>query len=143
MTTFTTSRDINASIDHVFAAISDPTRLAKWWGPAGFTNSFSLFEFKNGGRWSFVMHGPDGKNYPNENIFTEIVAPNKVVIKHIFEPIFELTITLTPSETGTLLSWAQALEDPKVAESIKHIVVPANEQNLDRLEAEVSNSMMS
>lgn len=83
------------------------------------------------------MHGPDGHNYPNENIFEEIAPPAKVVIRHVSEPKFRLTITLTPSANGTRLSWSQAFEDAQVAQSVKSIVVPANEQNLDRLTAEV------
>jgi uncharacterized protein YndB with AHSA1/START domain len=137
MTTFRTSREISATPDEVFAAISDPDRLARWWGPAGFTNTFSLCEFKVGGRWSFVMHGPNGANYPNENRFTEIVAPQKVVVQHLSAPKFHLTIALAPSATGTLLTWAQAFESDEVARRVESIVVPANEQNLDRLSAEV------
>src|SRR5271170_926567 len=38
VTTFSTAREIPASIEQVFAAISDPQRLARWWGPSGFTN---------------------------------------------------------------------------------------------------------
>lgn len=137
MTTFRTSREIPASVEQVFAAISDPQRLARWWGPAGFSNTFHICEFKNGGRWSFVMHGPDGRNYANENVFEEIDAPNKVVIRHVSEPKFRLTLELAASPTGTLVSWAQAIENSDVARSIEPIVVPANEQNLDRLTAEV------
>lgn len=137
MTTFNTSRDIPATVEQVFAAISDPQRLNRWWGPAGFTNTFSVCEFKQGGRWSFVMHGPDGHNYPNENVFAEIDAPRKVEIQHVVEPKFSLTIGLTASTAGTLVSWSQAFESSEVASRIEHIVVPANEQNLDRLLAEV------
>ena len=137
MTTFNTSREIPATVEQVFAAISNPERLARWWGPAGFTNTFKVCDFKNGGRWSFVMHGPDGSNYPNENVFAEIEAPGKVVIQHVSEPKFRLTILLAPSATGTLVSWSQAIENSEVAKRIEHIVVPANEQNLDRLSAEV------
>lgn len=137
MTTFNTSREIPAPVTQVFAAISTPERLARWWGPAGFTNTFKLCEFKNGGRWSFVMHGPDGTDYANESVFAEIEAPHKVVVQHESEPRFRLTISLAPSATGTLLSWSQAFENPELAARVEHIVVPANEQNLDRLTAEV------
>lgn len=137
MTTFNTSREIAAPVEEVFAAISDPVRLARWWGPAGFTNTFSVCEFKNGGRWSFVMIGPDGHEYPNESVFAEIDAPRKVVIQHVCEPRFQLTVTLHHSPTGTLVSWAQAFDDPQMASRIAPIVVPSNEQNLDRLTAEV------
>ena len=142
MTTSHTSREISATVEQVFAAISDPQRLARWWGPAGFTNTFSVCEFKNGGRWSFVMHGPDGHNYPNESVFADIEPPHKIVIQHVVEPVFRLTIALAASAAGTRVSWSQAFESAEVASRIEHIVVPANEQNLDRLAAEVSRQLV-
>ncbi len=137
MKTFYTSREIAATPEQVFAAISDPQRLARWWGPAGFTNTFSACEFKNGGRWSFVMHGPDGHNYPNECVFADIDSPRRVVIQHVVEPLFRLTILLSSTAAGTLVAWSQAFDSSDIASRIEHIVVPANEQNLDRLSAEV------
>ena len=104
ITTFNTSREIPATVAQVFAAFSDPARLSRWWGPAGFTNTFSVCEFKPGGRWSFIMHGPDGSNYPNENVFAEIEPPGKVVVRHASEPKFRLTITLAASVAGTVVS---------------------------------------
>ena len=124
MTTFNHSRDIPATPAQVFAAISNPERLARWWGPNGFTNSFSEFDFKTGGKWSLVMHGPDGANYP------------KVVVEHPMQPVFRLTIELAPSSTGTLVTWAQTFQSDDVARQIEHIVVPANDENLLRLQAE-------
>jgi uncharacterized protein YndB with AHSA1/START domain len=137
MTTFSTSREIPATVDQVFAAFSDAERLARWWGPADFTNTFDLCEFKSGGRWSFTMHGPNGKNYKNESVFAEVDAPRKVVVQHESQPKYRLTITLEPSAVGTLVSWSQAFESAEMASKIEAIVVPANEQNLDRLTAEV------
>lgn len=137
MNPFSTSREISATVEEVFDAIRDPERLARWWGPAGFTNTFSICEFKKGGRWSFVMHGPDGTHYPNENIFEEIEPLEKVVIRHVSEPKFLLTISLESSDGGTLVSWLQAFENPEFARRVEAIVVPANEQNLDRLTLEV------
>ena len=83
------------------------------------------------------MHGPDGVNYPNESVFAEIAAPTKFVVRHLSEPRFQLTITLATSAAGTVVSWVQDFECPDVAGRVEHIVVPANEQNLDRLTAEV------
>jgi uncharacterized protein YndB with AHSA1/START domain len=137
MTTFNTSREIPATVDQVFAAFSDPERLSRWWGPAGFSNTFSVCEFKNGGRWSFIMHGPDGRNYPNDNVFTEIDSPRKIVVQHVSDPRYRLTVVFAGSAVGTVVSWSQAFESSDVASRIEHIVVPANEQNLDRLSVEV------
>ena len=137
MTTFRTSRQIPASPDEVFAAISDPQTLARWWGPAGFTNTFNVCELQPGGRWSFVMHGPDGRDYPNESVFGAIDRPRTFVVQHESAPRFRLTITLAPATGGTSVSWEQTFESEEVARSVAPIVVPANEQNLDRLSAEV------
>lgn len=117
----------------VFEAFARPELLARWWGPAGFTNTFEVFEFRPGGRWTFVMHGPDGSHHPNESTFLELHEPSKLVIQHLSPPRFVLTVTLAPHEAGTVISWAQAFEDSAVAVRIRHIVEPANEQNLDRL----------
>ncbi len=137
MTTFHTSREIPTTIEQIFAAISSPNRLSRWWGPAGFTNTFNVCEFKKGGRWSFVMHGPDGKDYPNDSLFAEIEPLKKVVVDHVSEPKFSLTIALEPSGKGTLVSWTQTFGNADMAERIRHICIPANEQNLDRLTDEV------
>jgi hypothetical protein len=51
--------------------------------------------------------------------------------------VFRLTIELAPSSTGTLVTWAQTFESDDVARQIEHIVVPANDENLQRLQAEV------
>ena len=83
------------------------------------------------------MHGPDGRTYPNESVFAEIESPKKIVIQHVSEPKYRLTVALASSAAGTLVSWSQAFESSKIASRIEHIVVPANEQNLDRLSVEV------
>jgi hypothetical protein len=83
------------------------------------------------------MHGPNGNNYPNENVFAEIEPPRKVVVQHASEPKYRLTITLASSAAGTVVSWSQEFESSEVAGRLEHIVVPANEQNLERLSVEV------
>lgn len=137
MKTFKTSREIPADSAIVFAAFKNPEILAKWWGPAGFTNTFSQFEFRKGGKWVFVMQGPDGKTYLNESVFEEIIPDRKIVIRHIVPPLFTLTVQLSEKENGTMVSWEQEFESEDVAENVAHIVIPSNEQNLDRLTAEI------
>lgn len=65
-TEIVTSRQFAAAPPQVFRAFSDPAILARWWGPQGFTNTFKVFDMAPGGLWRFVMHGPDGVNYPND-----------------------------------------------------------------------------
>ncbi|CAN5200964.1 SRPBCC domain-containing protein [soil metagenome] len=130
-----TERLISATPRAIFAAFENPEQLAQWWGPKGFTNTFEVFEFKVGGRWVFVMHGPTGTNYPNECAFREIQPDNKIVIDHVVNPLFTLTVKLTPRGDQTHLTWDQKFESAEVAEQLRPICDPANEQNLDRLQA--------
>lgn len=140
MTTFSTTRLFAATPAAVFAAIKDGKRLAKWWGPNGFSNDFEVFEFQTNGKWIFNMIGPDGQIYPNESVFSNIAPDRQVVIQHVCQPHFQLTITLEPSPAGTQLFWEQTFADASVAEAVRHIVEPSNEQNLDRLSTELGLS---
>jgi uncharacterized protein YndB with AHSA1/START domain len=131
--TFRSQRVLPYRPEAVFEAFARPDLFARWWGPNGFTNTFEVFEFRPGGRWKFVMHGPDGSSHPNESVFLELSAPSKLVIQHVSQPRFVLTVTLAAHEAGTAIAWAQEFEDRTIAARIRHIVAPANEQNLDRL----------
>lgn len=137
MSLFRHSRDLPAAPEAVFAAIQDPARLARWWGPAGFTNTLQTFEFREGGSWLFTMHGPDGTDYPNQSEFLEIVPHSMVRIRHVNLPHFELSIALEPSAAGTLVSWIGVFENREFAENMRQFLETANEQNLDRLALEV------
>jgi uncharacterized protein YndB with AHSA1/START domain len=130
-----TERVLAASRQRVFAAFREADRLAQWWGPEGFTNTFREFEFTPGGRWNFVMHGPNGTDYRNESVFDEIIPDAKIVITHVSQPRFTLSITLNPLGEKTHLKWVQEFETAEMAARMRPICEPANEQNLDRLEA--------
>jgi uncharacterized protein YndB with AHSA1/START domain len=63
----------------VFRAWTDPAQVSVWWGPRGFTTTSHEIDIRPGGRWRFVMHGPDGTDYDNLITFVEIVAPERLV----------------------------------------------------------------
>lgn len=127
-------RVLSASPRDIFEAFEQTEKLARWWGPAGFSNTFELCDFKPGGRWIYVMHGPDGKDYPNECVFREIEPDKRIVIDHVVLPYYTLTITLTESGEGTHLTWRQEFENTAFVASLKDFLTNANNQNLDRLE---------
>jgi uncharacterized protein YndB with AHSA1/START domain len=66
----------------VFEVWTDPKHLAQWWGPNGFTTTTNTFEFREGGIWRFVMHGPDGRDYQNRITYEEILRPERIVYRH-------------------------------------------------------------
>jgi uncharacterized protein YndB with AHSA1/START domain len=57
----------------VWEAWTDPKQLVRWWGPRGFTTTIDEMDLRPGGVWKLVMHGPDGTDYPNRSMFTEVV----------------------------------------------------------------------
>jgi uncharacterized protein YndB with AHSA1/START domain len=66
----------------VFAAWTEPKHLAEWWGPDGFSLTTRTFDFRPGGVWRFVMHGPDGRDYQNRVTFDEIKPPERIAYHH-------------------------------------------------------------
>jgi uncharacterized protein YndB with AHSA1/START domain len=122
--------------EEIFRAWTDPSLLAQWWGPGGFTNTFREFDLRPGGSWRFTMHAPNGDDFENECVFVEIANPGRIVFDHL-EPVhwFRLTATFEPQGEKTLLTFHMLFETAEEVERIRQYVVPANEQNLDRLEA--------
>jgi uncharacterized protein YndB with AHSA1/START domain len=103
-------REFDAPRELVFAAWTDPKHLSQWWGPNGFTTTTSSFDFRPGGIWRFVMHGPDGRDYQNRVTFDEIVPPERIVYRHgggeDVEPVqFQQTVIFEALGDGTLLTW--------------------------------------
>lgn len=103
----------------VFSAFSSPVHLGQWWGPNGFTTTTHAFEFRPGGVWRFVMHGPDGRDYQNRITFDEITAPERLVYHHggadNIEPAeFSVTVTFADEGSKTRLTWHMLF--PSVAE---------------------------
>ena len=76
------SRVIDAPRELVFEAFTEVQHLSQWWGPDGFTTMTRSFEFRVGGEWSFVMHGPDRTDYPEWIVWTELTPPERITFLH-------------------------------------------------------------
>jgi uncharacterized protein YndB with AHSA1/START domain len=76
------SRLIEAPRELVFEAFTEVRHLSQWWGPEGFTTTTRSFEFRVGGEWVFVMHGPDGTDCPEWITWTEIAPPERIALLH-------------------------------------------------------------
>ncbi|CAD5270850.1 MULTISPECIES: SRPBCC family protein [unclassified Imperialibacter] len=104
------SRLFDAPIGLMWEVWTDPNHLKNWWGPDGFTNTISKMDVRNGGEWSLVMHGPDGTDYPNESVFTEVIEHKKIVYKHTSPPSFVTTVEFEPQGDKTLMHWHMLFE---------------------------------
>jgi uncharacterized protein YndB with AHSA1/START domain len=99
------SRVIDAPRELVFEAFTEVRHLSRWWGPEGFTTTTRAFEFRVGGEWDFVMHGPDGTDYQEWIRWTEISAPQRIALLHgesRDDPnAFTSVLTLEPDGSAT------------------------------------------
>ena len=134
------ARVFAVSCGKVFAAFADPAVLARWWGPKGFTNEFHEFDFRPGGTWRFTMRAPDGASYAMDHRFVEVLPAERVAVRHL-QPghDFLLTVVLTARAGGTELMWRQRFDDAAEGERLRGFLTTANEENLDRLAAQLSS----
>ncbi len=93
----------------VFKAWTDPAHVAQWWGPNGFTTTIHEMDVRPGGVWRFIMHGPDGVDYPNRIVYAEVVAPERLVYDHGDDEEgasarFHVTVTFAEQEGKTRLT---------------------------------------
>ncbi len=120
----------------VFLALTDPTHLARWWGPAGFTNTVHEYDLRPGGAGRHTLHGPDGTDYNNECEFVEVVPPERLVFRH-GKPVHHLTMTITLADLGGRIemTWRLRFDSFEECDRARAPVTAGNEQNFDRLAA--------
>lgn len=134
-----TVRIFNYSRKQVYEAWTNPELLKAWWGPKGFTNTFNIFEFKEGGKWSFIMHGPDKGNYPNECTFTIIREPELIVWDRQSKPLFQVEVRLEElASNETRVTFKQKFQTVEECEKIRKFTVGKNDENFDKLEVVLS-----
>ncbi|MBA0883921.1 SRPBCC family protein [Flavobacterium undicola] len=133
-----TSRVLNHAREIVYRAWSEPEHLKIWWGPNGFTNTFNEFNFTVGGKWSFIMHGSDKGNYPNECEFIKIEKPTLIAWKRHSKPLFQVVVTFEEIDAiKTKVIFKQLFNTAEECNKIKKFVIDKNEENFDRLEEEL------
>ena len=133
-----TTRIFNAPRKLVYKAWTDPEHLKNWWGPKGFTNTFNIFDLRVGGRWSFVMHGPERGNYRNECTFVAIREPELLVWDRQSKPIFQVEVIFEElAENETRITFKQKFKTVEECDKIKAFTVGKNDENMDKLEKEL------
>jgi len=127
----------------VFEMFANPEHLAHWWGPRGFTTTTSRREFRPGGVWRYVMHGPDGTDYQNVVTYEEIAAGRLLRYRHggggDTESVrFDVTITFAddPADARrTRVEWRMVFPSKAARDFVadKYGAVDGLRQTIDRL----------
>ena len=133
------TRVFDAPRELVFDAWTDQHHLAQWFGPDGFTITTYEMDVRPGGTWRFMMHGPDGTDYPNLIKYREVVRPERLHYWQGDEQDIHFLVTiLFEEEDGKTRLHMRSVFDTK--EEKDHVVeqfgaIEGAHQTLGRLEA--------
>jgi uncharacterized protein YndB with AHSA1/START domain len=138
------SRVISAPRELVFEAFTQVRHLSRWWGPEGFSTTTRSFEFRVGGAWDFVMHGPDGTDYQEWITWREIVPPERISLLHgesRDDPnAFESVLAFEPAgdETRIVMRTVFSTKELRDEAVEKYHAIEGGEQTLNNLAAYVT-----
>jgi uncharacterized protein YndB with AHSA1/START domain len=138
------TRVIDAHPELVFEAFTKGRHLSRWWGPEGFTTTTRSFEFRVGGAWDFVMHGPDGTDYQEWISWTEITPAERIALLHgesRGDPnAFESVLTFEPDGATTRLEMRTVFPTSELRDEAveKYHAIEGGQQTLGHLAAYVT-----
>lgn len=79
-------RVLPASRNRVYEALTNPDKLARWWGPKGFSCPSIEFEPHVGGGYRIAMQPPDGELFHLSGEFMEVVPPARLAYTFVWDP---------------------------------------------------------
>ena len=138
------SRVISAPRELVFEAFTQVRHLSRWWGPDGFSTTTRSFEFRVGGAWDFVMHGPDRTDYQEWITWREIVPPERIALLHgesRGDPnAFESVLTFAPDGAATRIEMRTVFPTKELRDAAveKYHAIEGGQQTLSNLAAYVT-----
>ena len=135
------SREYDAPRELVWRAYTDPAHLPNWWGPNGFTNTVHEIDVRPGGRWRFIMHGPDGTDHPNRIVYQEVTRPERLVFLHGEDVdddpgAFHVTVTFDDLDGRTRVTQRMLFATAAQKKGVEQFgAVELGKQTLDKLAA--------
>jgi uncharacterized protein YndB with AHSA1/START domain len=129
----------------VFAAWTDPKQIGRWWGPDGFTTTVQDMDVRPGGTWRFIMHGPDGTDYHDIIVYSEVTPPERLVYVHgeqdgSEEQSFEVIVTFTEEAGGTRVVMRSLFSSPAAREAVEAFgAVELGKQTLAHLDGHLAS----
>ncbi|WP_248927074.1 SRPBCC family protein [Paenibacillus hamazuiensis] len=142
------TRVFNAPRELVFKTWTDPEHLPHWWGPKGFTITTHEIDVRPGGVWRYIMHGPDGVDYDNKIVYTEVASPERLVYAHgggddDQEEPFHVTVTFAGQDGRTELTMRMVFKSAEELEKVvkEHGAIEGAKSTLDRLEEQLQKQL--
>ena len=122
------TRVFDAPRNLVFDAFSKPELLKRWFGPRGWSLVVCEVDFKVGGKWRFVLRGPDGREMGMRGVYREIAPPERTVHLEMFDDYpGESIVTAVFVEqngkttmTATVLYESQVIRDAVIKSGMEH-----------------------
>ncbi len=122
------TRVFDAPRNLVFDAFSKPELLKRWFGPRGWSLVVCEVDFKVGGKWRFVLRGPDGREMGMRGVHREIAPPERTVHLEMFDDYpGESIVTAVFVEqnrkttmTATVLYESQQVRDAVIKSGMEH-----------------------
>lgn len=121
----------------VWRAHTEPSLLAQWWGPEGFSHVNEAFEMEVGGIWKFLFKAPDGTVYQELIRFTELKEPELMALDHgDFERVhFKVRTEFAESDGWTTISTVMSFPSKEVRDETAKHAEPGHRSTMGRLEA--------
>ena len=125
----TLTRTFDAPRDLVFQALTQPSLLKRWYGPAGWSLVVCDIDLKVGGAWHFIVSRPDGKRIGQLGVYQEIIQPTRIVNTERWEDwdAGECLVTTVLTEVdgkttfqSTILFPSQEVRDVVVKAGLEH-----------------------
>jgi uncharacterized protein YndB with AHSA1/START domain len=117
---FVITRVIDAPVEMVWRASTEPEQLMQWWGPEHFKMTVASIDLQSGGMFHYGLEAPAGFKMWGRFVYREVSAPNRLVFvvsfsdeqgnitRHPMVPTWPLEvlniITLTEENGKTLLT---------------------------------------
>jgi uncharacterized protein YndB with AHSA1/START domain len=80
------TRVFDAPRDLVFAAFTEPELLLRWGlGPPGWVMVVCEIDLRIGGKWRFVVRGPEGTEMGMGGVYLDVRPPERLVATELFD----------------------------------------------------------
>lgn len=135
----TLSRTFPAPKDLVFEVWTKPEHVENWWGPDGFTITTHQMDFRVGGMWRYIMHGPDGTDFPNRIVYTLIEPTDRIEYDHSDDGdtpaiFFKAKITFEEMDGETTVTLNSKFPSPEALQAVMQFgVIEGGRQHLASL----------